>query len=105
MTDLRQHQRDVRTYLIGFGLAVVLTVIPFVITATGGLSRTWFDLAILFAAIVQVLVHLRYFLHINLRHTPRENLLALGFTGLLMVIMIGGTLWIMGNLAARMMGT
>ena len=105
MTDIRQHKREVHSYLVGFGLAVVLTVIPFVITATGGLSRAWFDLAIFLAAITQILVHLRYFLHIDLRHTPRENLLALGFTGLLMVIMIGGTLWIMGNLAARMMGT
>ncbi len=105
MSDVKRHQREVRNYLVGFGLAALLTIIPFAITAAGGLSRTWFDLAILLAAVVQVLVHLRYFLHIDLRHTPRENLLALGFTGVLIVIMIGGTLWIMGNLTSRMMGT
>jgi heme/copper-type cytochrome/quinol oxidase subunit 4 len=32
---------------------------------------------------VQVVVHLRYFLHIDLQSTPRENLLALGFAAVL----------------------
>ena len=29
------------------------------------------------SAIIQILVHLNYFLHLDLTHTPRENLLAL----------------------------
>jgi cytochrome o ubiquinol oxidase operon protein cyoD len=48
-------------------------------------------------------VHLRYFLHIDLKSTPRDNLLALAFAAVLICIMIGGTLWIMLDLNARMM--
>ena len=98
-----QRMESAKPYLTGFVLAMVLTIVPFAITAAGGLSRGWFDLSVGLAAVIQVLVHMRYFLHLDLRHTPRENLLALGFTGVLIFLMIGGTLWIMSNLAARMM--
>jgi cytochrome o ubiquinol oxidase operon protein cyoD len=50
-----------------------------------------------------VLVHLRYFLHLDLKRTPRENLLALAFAALLIFLMVGGTLWIMFDLHYRMM--
>jgi cytochrome o ubiquinol oxidase operon protein cyoD len=47
-------------------------------------------------------VHLKYFLHLSLTETPRENLLALCFAALLVFIMIGGSLWIMFDLHHRM---
>jgi hypothetical protein len=39
---------------------------------------------------------------LDLTHTPRENLLTLCFAALLIVIMIGGSLWIMFDLHHRM---
>jgi hypothetical protein len=42
------------------------------------------------------------FLHIDLATTPRENLLALAFAAVLIFLMVGGTLWIMLGLNARM---
>jgi cytochrome o ubiquinol oxidase operon protein cyoD len=47
-------------------------------------------------------VHLRYFLHLDLRATPRENLLAIVFAAILIVIMVGGSFWIMLDLHHRM---
>ena len=55
------------------------------------------------AAIVQVVVHLKYFLHLSLTDTPRESLLALCFAAVLVFIMIGGSLWIMFDLHHRML--
>jgi cytochrome o ubiquinol oxidase operon protein cyoD len=55
-------------------------------------------------AVVQVVVHLRYFLHIDVKSTPRDNLMALAFAAVLIFLMVGGTLWIMLDLNARMMG-
>ncbi len=55
------------------------------------------------AAVLQVLVHLRFFLHLNFTTTPKENLLALVFTALLIFIMVGGSFWIMFDLHQRMM--
>jgi cytochrome o ubiquinol oxidase subunit IV len=54
------------------------------------------------AAVLQILVHLRFFLHMNFTTTPRENLLALAFTAVLLGIMVGGSLWIMIDLHTRM---
>ena len=88
-----EHQTPhaLRSYLIGFVLAVVLSAVPF-----------WLVLERI-AAVLQVLVHLRFFLHINFTTTPRENVLALVFTCILLFIMVGGSFWIMFDLHTRMM--
>lgn len=94
--------RRLRTYLAGFALAVVLTAIPFGLVAARALPAEQIFAVIAVAAVAQVLVHLRFFLHLDLRTTPRENLLALGFAAVLICIMVGGSLVIMFNLHYRM---
>jgi cytochrome o ubiquinol oxidase operon protein cyoD len=91
-----------RPYMIGFVLAVLLTAIPFGLVATRALgpSSTMWIIAI--AAVLQILVHLRYFLHLSLTNTPKETLLAVAFASVLIFIMVGGSLWIMIDLHARM---
>lgn len=104
MTDVTRSDASARSYLIGYAVSVVLTAIPFAMVYVGGLSRPWLDAVIGVSAVIQILVHLRLFLHIDLTHTPRENLLALGFALVIVCFMAGGTLWIMTNLSYRMMG-
>ena len=89
-------------YLTGFVLAAVLTVIPFGLVATGALPRETTLIAIAIAALLQVLVHLRFFLDLSLTKTPRENILAFAFAAVLIFIMVGGSLWIMLDLNQRM---
>jgi cytochrome o ubiquinol oxidase operon protein cyoD len=48
-------------------------------------------------------VHLHYFLHLDTSSTARWNVLAIIFTLIIMVLFVGGTLWIMYNLNYRMM--
>ena len=90
------------SYLVGFVLAVVLTAIPFYLVATHALPPSRIMYVIAVAAVLQILVHLRFFLHLNLTTTPRENLLALAFTAVLLCIMVGGSLWVMIDLHTRM---
>jgi cytochrome o ubiquinol oxidase operon protein cyoD len=90
-------------YIAGFVLALVLTGIPFGLVVAGLLPRFTTLVVIALLAVVQVGVHLRYFLHLDLKETPRENLLALAFAAVLILIMVGGSLWIMLDLDARMM--
>ena len=92
-----------RSYLTGFALALILTALPFALVAADPLPRSVTLLIIGCAAILQVLVHLRCFLHLDLTSTPQENLLAILFTALLVVIMVGGSFWIMLDLQHRMM--
>lgn len=89
--------------MTGFVLAIVLTVIPFWLVVSGGdLPRSFIVSGIFLAAIVQVLVHLYYFLHLDASAGERWNLLVILFTALILVILAGGTLWIMINLHRHM---
>jgi cytochrome o ubiquinol oxidase operon protein cyoD len=90
------------SYLIGFVLAVILTAIPFWLVHTHALPAPRLMLVIAVAAVLQILVHLRVFLHVNFTTTPKENLLALAFTAVLIFLMVGGSLWIMIDLHQRM---
>jgi cytochrome o ubiquinol oxidase operon protein cyoD len=94
--------RDLRPYLIGFALALILTAIPFALVAINPWSKPTTLIIIGIAATIQVLVHLRYFLHLDLTSTPRENLVAIVFTAILIVLMVGGSFWIMFDLHSRM---
>jgi cytochrome o ubiquinol oxidase operon protein cyoD len=94
---------DARRYLTGFVLAIVLTAVPFAVVAFSLLSRSASVTVIVVAAVVQVVVHLRYFLHVDFKRTPLGNLLTLGFAAFLIFIMVGGSLWIMIDLHYRMM--
>jgi len=94
---------DLRGYLTGFVLAVVLTAIPFAIVAFNLLPVAATVALVAVAAIAQVVVHLRFFLHVDIRRTPRGHLMTLGFAAFLIFIMVGGSLWIMFDLYYRMM--
>ena len=94
--------RDLRPYLIGFALALILTAIPFALVATNPLPKLTTLIIIGVAAAIQVLVHLRYFLHLDPTSTPRENLVAIVFTAILIFLMVGGSFWIMFDLHNRM---
>ena len=98
-----QNERSVRPYLIGLAAAVVLTAIPFILVAMGALPKLTTLAVIAVAAVVQILVHLRFFLGLGFDSTPRENLIALAFAAVLIFIMVGGSLWIMFDLYYRMM--
>jgi cytochrome o ubiquinol oxidase operon protein cyoD len=92
-----------RFYLTGFALAVILTLFSFGLVAFNALPRLTTLLLIALAAVIQILVHLRYFLHLDPRSTPRWNLFAIAFASVLIFIMVGGSLWIMFDLYNRMM--
>jgi len=92
---------DRRTYLTGFGAALVLTVIPFAIVYWALLPAVPALAVIAVAAVAQIVVQLRFFLHIDFKRTPRENLMALFFAGFLILVMVGGSLWIMFDLHYR----
>lgn len=103
MANTSTAQPQLKAYFVGLVLALILTAIPFALVVWGSLPRTQTLLVIAAAAVIQVLVHLRYFLHLDLTHTPRENLLAISFAGILIFIMMGGSFWIMFDLNNRMM--
>ncbi len=91
-----------KSYTTGFVFALVLTAVPFWLVMNGGMSRTATLIVIFAAAAVQILVHLRYFLHMDTSSRARWNVLAVLFAVLIMTLAIGGTLWIMYHLNANL---
>lgn len=90
------------TYVTGFVLSVALTAIPFGLVMEGAASGAALVLAIFGAGLAQVMVHLYCFLHLNASSGARWNVLALVFAALVMVLVVGGTIWIMYNLSYRL---
>ena len=102
-TTTSNDRHGLRSYLTGFVLAVILTLISFGLVATGMLAKTPALIVIAIAAVIQILVHLHYFLRLDLSTTPRRNIVAIAVAGVVIFIMVGGTLWIMFDLYNRMM--
>lgn len=92
-----------RNYAIGLALAIVLTLVSFGIVLTQVAPKRVAVIVLLVAAVLQMLVHLRYFLHLDRSPEQRWNVLTIAFTGLLLFIFIGGSIWIMFTLNMRMM--
>ncbi|MEL6550136.1 MAG: cytochrome o ubiquinol oxidase subunit IV [Pseudomonadota bacterium] len=99
------HESTYRNYLIGFALSVVLTLIPFSIVLTGALDEYigWAIAAIFIAGGIQILVHVYYFLHVTLGNEDGWQVMSLGFTGVLLVIILAGSIWVMFHLEENMM--
>jgi cytochrome o ubiquinol oxidase operon protein cyoD len=93
-----------RDYLIGFGLSVILTAIPFWLVMGDVLeSRAATGFIIMAFAVVQIVVHMIYFLHMNAKSDEGWTLVALIFTLILVVITLAGSLWVMHHLNVNMM--
>ena len=91
------------SYVIGFVLSVILTVIPFWLVMNGTLDNTTTTVVILALAVVQIIVHMVYFLHMNGRAEGGWSMLAMIFTIVVVVIMFSGSLWVMYHMNHNMM--
>lgn len=95
---------SLKSYTTGFVLAVILTVIPFWLVMNKVIEKSsTMGLVLLTLAAVQIVVHMVYFLHMNGRSEGGWTFLALIFTGMVVVIMLSGSLWVMHHLNHNMM--
>lgn len=94
---------SVKSYLIGFVLAAVLTIIPFWAVMNGGFSPMATGLTVVITGVLQALVHLVFFLHMDTSKAQRSNVLVGVFTLLVIGIIVVGTLWVMWNMNYFMM--
>lgn len=97
-----EERKDIMFYVWGLVAALILTLIPFGLVYSDSMGRTEILVIIGIFAIIQMLVHFRCFLHVGWKQ-QREDLLLLLFSGSLLAFLIVGTLWVMANLAIRMM--
>lgn len=92
-----------RDYATGFGLSVILTAIPFALVMTGTLSPAVTAVTIMGFAVVQIIVHMVYFLHMSPKAEGGWTITSLVFTIIVGGIMLSGSLWVMSHLNTNMM--
>ena len=91
-------------YLIGFALAAVLTAVPFWLVMTGAIASAGTTAIIISAlAIIQIIVHVRFFLHLDARSEGGWTLVSFIFTAIIVLITIGGSIWAMYQMHSNMM--
>ncbi|MBH8613645.1 cytochrome o ubiquinol oxidase subunit IV [Pseudomonas mohnii] len=94
---------SVKSYVIGFVLSVILTAIPFGLVMFPSLPKSTTLWIVLAFAIIQVLVHLVYFLHLDRSAAQRNNVIAFVFSAIVIVLLVGLSLWIMFSIHTFMM--
>lgn len=109
MKNQTNNEYSIKNYLIGFTLSLLLTLLIFffVIKAASGDIRTTvgFSVAMIIGvAILQLIVQVIFFLHLSGKSSSeRWRTLAFSFMGLVVLIIVIGSLWIMNNLDYNMM--
>lgn len=99
------HDHGVKPYVTGFILAVILTVIPFWLVMDGVMSKGATLWTIVIMAVVQIAVHLKYFLHLSFTtEDGRLNAFTFLFSALIIVLVVGLSVWIIYASNAMMMG-
>jgi cytochrome o ubiquinol oxidase operon protein cyoD len=93
---------EISGYLIGLVLALALTVTSFYVASTSLLWGPGIAVGLVVLAIAQMGVHLVFFLHITSGPDNTNNVLALAFGVLIVLLIMAGTLWIMANLNTNM---
>jgi cytochrome o ubiquinol oxidase subunit IV len=101
--DGREIAEGILGYLIGLGLAALLTIVAFFVSGTSLVWQPSIPVALMVLAIAQMGVHLVFFLHITTGPESYNNVLALMFGVLIVFLVIVGSLWIMTHLNHNMM--
>jgi cytochrome o ubiquinol oxidase operon protein cyoD len=95
---------SLKGYVTGFLLSVILTAIPFWLVMGDVIADTRVTAFVVMGfAVVQIVVHMVYFLHMNSRSEGGWTMLALIFTLVIVVITLAGSLWVMYHMNTNMM--
>ena len=102
-TDQDYSGEAVGSYLLGLGLAALLTAVSFFVAGTTLVWAPSIPVALCVLAIAQMGVHLVFFLHITTGPDNVNNVMALAFGVLIVLLVITGSLWIMAHMDRNMM--
>ena len=99
----REVAEGLRGYLIGLGLATLITVVAFLVARTTLVWQPSIPVALFVLAVAQMGVHLAFFLHITTGPDNTNNVMALAFGVLIVALVVVGSLLIMADLNDNMM--
>ena len=100
--NAENHAEGIAGYLVGLGLAVLLTGASFFVAGTSLVWGPSIPVALSVLAVAQMGVHLVFFLHITTGPDSINNVMALAFGVLIVVLLVLGSLFIMTHLNHNM---
>ncbi len=109
MTKNQNTKSLFKNYLTGYLLSIALTLLSFFVvnlhisSAHEVISHELLLVLVIFFAFSQLIVQLMFFLHLMHESSPRWNLIFFISTFSLVLMIVIGTIWIMGNLDYNMM--
>lgn len=86
---------SLKSYVIGFILSIVLTIIPLVLVMNQMMSKTATLITIMVMAILQFVIQLFFFMHIREGEKPRYNVQTLILGLVIVLTIVLGSIWIM----------
>lgn len=89
-------------YVSGFLGSVFLTLCAYWIAVHGTARLGVLELSLAVLAVLQFILQMVLFLHVGEERGPRWKLAAASFMLIILLILVGGSLWIMNNLNTRM---
>ena len=90
-------------YLVGLALATLLTCVSFYIAQSTLVWQPSIPIALSVLALAQMGVHLVFFLHITSGPDSVNNVMALAFGLLIVILLVFGSLWIITHLDHNLM--
>ena len=101
--DPRDIPHAIGAYLVGLALATLLTGVSFYIAQSTLVWQPSIPIALSVLALAQMGVHLVFFLHITSGPDSVNNVMALAFGLLIVMLLVFGSLWIMTHLDHNVM--
>lgn len=99
---IQQHQTHtiaghgtLATYLTGYVLAIILTLLAFAAVLTKPFSEPAIVTIITIAAVCQAGVHMWFFLHMFRKSTPLWNTVSLAFVVVVIILLVAGSMFIL----------
>lgn len=90
--------KSYKPQFLGFVTSLLLTLAVYRIVVHHELRNSLLTVTILVFAILQALIQLFFFFHLGLESKPRWGMITFLFTVLVILIVVGGSMWIMSNL-------
>jgi cytochrome o ubiquinol oxidase operon protein cyoD len=97
-------QNALYSYIIGFALSLLLTIIPYSIVTERVFGQKSLLVGVVLFGIAQLIVQVIFFLHLPAKTKPFWNIIVFIFTLIIIIFLVVGTLWIMYHLNYNMMG-
>lgn len=100
--DKQKYLKAQRTYTIGYLLSALLTLAVYVAAVMHSWTVATLAGLALLAAILQLLVQSKFFLHLKFKKQGAWKLYTYIFTWIMLLIVVIGSLWVMMNLNYNM---